>query len=260
MLHVVIALILSILSVVACRQVAGIVLTSRPRPGIAGKVAEVEWLQPPPVSFLTIRSDVAVVGNGPLTQEDRAGIARSGFIVRCNGRGNMRAGERTDLLCTRQVGSRDWGRLHEMTAGDVGCLILIYSQFGAEKLLEDIQSMNPHAYLGAVTSTPQDNAFVFGQRTVNFAEAFDGPSTGWMAVYIAMQLFRDVPVHVFGIQSASDGLSCADCGFATGEAQMRACNTYMRNDMSVWRAVEVHNSAREIEELRTAERHKVYFH
>tara|TARA_B100000683_G_scaffold242009_1_gene250448 strand:- start:5276 stop:5794 length:519 start_codon:yes stop_codon:yes gene_type:complete len=53
---------------------------------------------------MDVPAEVCVVGNGPLTLEDRRRIDACPFVIRFNDRKNLLPGERTDLLALRDKG------------------------------------------------------------------------------------------------------------------------------------------------------------
>lgn len=62
-------------------------------------------------NFKILRGNIAVVGNGPLSEEDRSNINKADCVIRFNNLRNYKTGERFDVHVTRHSNG-DWLGMH----------------------------------------------------------------------------------------------------------------------------------------------------
>ena len=193
-------------------------------------------------------------GNGPLTEDDRAAAGALDVVVRCNKRTTMLEGERMDLLLTRLIGATrgDWGELRDTTLPAQTAIIVAY-ETNPERILHAIAEAHPAHPLGSLCCSPQLN-FPLPGGAFSFREARFGPSTGWLAVYVALHLFPAAEVHVFGISSTCEGASCTFLGLDPHSSECRS-DGGQKGEGSCG-----HNSAREVEMLSSGAIDRVTFH
>lgn len=214
----------------------------------------VRWRGRPPAMLGKRVRSVAVFGNGPLTEEDRAAAGAFDVVVRCNKRTTRLEGERMDILLTRLKAStcRDWGEVRNATLPAQTVIVVAYEANPA-CLLHTIAEAHPANPLGSICCAAELN-FPLPCGDLSFRETRFGPSTGWLAVYMALHLFPAAEVHVFGISSTREGASCTFLGL---DPNSRECKSDggQKGEASCG-----HNSAREVEMLSSGAIDRVTFH
>lgn len=140
-------------------------------------------------------SDVAVVGNGPISEVDRQNIAKSKFVIRFNDCNFLREGEKTSLRVMRHpsdppkihVNSPIWHvspRASPMWADD-GILTLEYEpQFGPRNDLKESHRIFPSCNCGP-------SCYARG--------ATAGASTGAIALSVLEEMPEVKRINVFGM-------------------------------------------------------------
>jgi len=229
-------------------------LTPKPKPPSGGAPC-VRWQgRPPAILGRQVRS-VAVFGNGPLTEDDRAAAHALDVVMRCNKHTTMLEGERIDLLLTRLIAStcRDWGGLRDAATLPAQTAIIVAYEENPTCLLHAIAEAYPANALGSICCAPELSFPVPGGAW-SFRETRFGPSTGWLAVYVALRLFPAAEVHVFGVSSTREGASCRSLGLDPHSDACRGDGGQEKE--GPWG----HNSAREVEMLSSGTIDRVTFH
>lgn len=148
---------------------------------------------------------IALVGNGPLTHEDREYIKNFDCVVRFNDMKNRRTGERTDILVTRK--GYGGGGIQKYASNSEYAVwpIVMYKQFNTK----DYINSHKYKFLNPIKvheEYSQSNAKVYNRKVFEgclhsryHSESKNGPSSGTLVIDELMKSKHIKEIHTFGM-------------------------------------------------------------
>ena len=188
-------------------------------------------------------STIAVVGNAPLSQEQREKIRACDFIVRCNDARNSSPKDRTDLLFVRQMEHYETTHMGQEKRRSIPTIVVLYHKRW-DDVAARVAQKNPHARVGVAQCIPPDRRLPFDSTYVDWSESRWGPSTGFMATATVLTLFPGAQLYVYGIGPVG-GKSCKD----VGEPNPLLCGLKLVESEGTLK--HTHNPKREVEVVQT---------